>query len=144
MRALSLWTWMGMTVLALLVAGGCAEPRPSTERHPQAMDPLATAERFCADQAEAPEEDATARAEPQPQWIDLRPRASLIFDRRPGPYTSEDFGRSDWPSVAGWSSYGQVVAFREHFHDSQGPGMNRMDQTWRRFDTWRVGVAGRP
>ena len=143
MRALAPLGWTAVVLLSLLAASGCAQQEPSTERHPQAMDPLATAGRMPAE-AEAAEEDATASAEPEPLWVDLRPRATLIFDRQPGRFTSEDFGRSDWPSAPGWSSYGQVVTFREHFRDVQGPGFHRMDNTWRRFDTWRVGAAARP
>lgn len=79
---------------------------------------------------------------PPPVRSRLNVASNLIFDRRPGRYTAEDFTwRSDWPATESYFSPGQVVFFREHFHDVQGPGFNRFDYTYRRFDTHRVGVA---
>lgn len=69
---------------------------------------------------------------------------ALLFDRRPGRYRASDFAfRSDWPSTDSMYSPGQVIYFRERFVDHQGLGFGESDHTYRRFETYRVGVGYR-
>lgn len=73
----------------------------------------------------------------------VRPR-SLIFDAQAGPFYAGDFTwRSTWPSTESMYVPGEVIYYREHFRDLQGPGINRPDSTYRRFDTYRYGAGYR-
>lgn len=68
--------------------------------------------------------------------------SALLFDRRPGQYSGSDFAcRSDWPSTPSFYSPGQVFVFNERFIDYQGRGFDESQNTYRRFDSQRVGVG---
>ncbi len=68
--------------------------------------------------------------------------SALLFDRRPGEYSGSDFAyRSDWPSTSSFYSPGQVIVFNERFIDYQGRGFDDSQNTYRRFDSQRVGVG---
>lgn len=72
------------------------------------------------------------------------PASGLIFDRHPGWYSADQFTwRSDWPSTRAYYRAPELIFYREHFHDYQGPGFNSLDFTYRRFDTVRYGAAVR-
>jgi hypothetical protein len=69
---------------------------------------------------------------------------ALLFDPEPGCYRASDFAfRSEWPSTDSFYSPGQVIYFRERFVDVQGRQFGESDYTYRRFDTYRVGVGYR-
>jgi len=69
---------------------------------------------------------------------------ALLFDRQPGPFCASDFTyRSDWPSTVSYYSPSQTTYFRERFADYQGRGFGGSDNTYRLFDTYRVGVGYR-
>jgi hypothetical protein len=69
--------------------------------------------------------------------------SSLLFNASPSRYDATQFTfRSDWPSTPTYYQSGQVVAFREYFHDQQGSNSNP-SWTYRRFDTYRSGVGYR-
>lgn len=68
--------------------------------------------------------------------------SALLFDRRPGEYSGSDFAyRSDWPSTPSFYSPGQVIVFNERFIDYQGRGFDESQNTYRRFESQRVGVG---
>ena len=70
--------------------------------------------------------------------------ATLLFDAWPGRWHASDLAfRSDWPSTEAYYTSGQVIWFRERFHDYQGPGIRQPDHTYRRFDTYRTGMGYR-
>jgi len=74
----------------------------------------------------------------------MRPRMAphLIFDRHPGAYSADQFAvRNEWPSTFGYLRAPEVVFYREHFRDRQGPGMPFHDTSYRRSDTVRYGQA---
>jgi hypothetical protein len=72
------------------------------------------------------------------------PSATLLFDRRPGPYSASEFAaRSDWPSTEAYYPLGEIIFYREHFVDLQGPYFALPDRSYRRVDTYRAGSGFR-
>ncbi len=73
------------------------------------------------------------------------PASGLIFDRYPGAYSASDFvGRSEWPSTDSYTRKSEYIAYRERYHDMQGPNRSSFfDYSYRRFDSIRVGEATR-
>jgi hypothetical protein len=68
----------------------------------------------------------------------------LIFDQRPGLYAASEFTyRSDWPSSDAYHAGPEIILFREHSYNIQGPGFYNNDYSYRQFDTYRVGAAVR-
>ncbi|HRY68480.1 MAG TPA: hypothetical protein P5159_23600 [Phycisphaerae bacterium] len=88
---------------------------------------------------------SVAAEKPQGTLVAKRERgyaSALLFDRRPGLYSGSDFAcRSDWPSTPSFYSPGQVIVFNERFIDYQGRGFDGSQNTYRRFDSQRVGVG---
>jgi hypothetical protein len=121
---------MAVLAVASLVLTGCAAERTES---------IATASAQCA-AAPSPVREA-------PVAVPVgRPIASgLIFDRQPGTADASQFTwRSDWPSTDSYTRRPESIQYREHFHDSQGPGDNSLhDWTYRRFDSIRSGEATR-
>jgi len=114
--------WMG--IIALAAAGCCAH------RSDRATS--------CCEQASEPVQVVEADP-PGPRFA-----SGLIFDRQPGIYAAEQFTyRSEWPSTLGYYRAPEVIFYREHFRDRQGPGWSFQDQPYRRFDTVRMGQAVR-
>lgn len=117
-EGMRIWTVTCMTALLSVWVGCASEPSAG-------MDPPVF---------------ATCPTEPPP----ARHASALLFDRHPGPYRAGDFNyRSDWPSTEAYHGHGEVIYFAERFIDIQGPGFRQPDNTWRRFDTVRVGVGRR-
>ncbi len=70
------------------------------------------------------------------------PAHNLIFDAVPGQYSASQFAwRSDWPSTPSYYRAPELIFYREHFHDMQGPGFNNLGSTYRQFDTYRFGTG---
>lgn len=117
---------MLVTLTLMVAVAGCA----AGDREPSAIAPEQAVEPSSAELAAAP----------------LPPRLApgLIFNRRPGLYSADQFAaRSDWPSTMGYDRAPEVVLYRELFRDRQGPGRSFNNSTYRRFDMARYGQAVR-
>lgn len=70
--------------------------------------------------------------------------SALLFDAQPGALDPQGFAcRSDWPSTPSFHSPGQVIYFSERFVDYQGRNFEPSLGTYRRTDSYRVGVGYR-
>jgi hypothetical protein len=74
-------------------------------------------------------------------WLGAEPRASLIFIAEPElmPIPAEEIARTDWPTAAGATSYGQTVDYQEYRYDAQGLGRYDYDYGYRTFTSVRSG-----
>ena len=130
------------TVSAILVGfvlllGGCASHHPCSHEEQQAARTAGGTELSAAEACPVTE---VATATPPAR----RFARGLIFDRRPGYYSASDFAyRSDWPSTDAYYRAPEIIFYREYFNDTQGPGFNNNDNTYRRFETYRYGAAVR-
>ena len=69
---------------------------------------------------------------------------SMLFDRIPARYSATDFAyRSDWPSTNSYYAPGETIYYNMYSVEYDGPGFNRGNSSYRRFETQRVGTGYR-
>lgn len=67
---------------------------------------------------------------------------SLLFDRQPGPFASDDFAyRAGWPAAPRPYDPGQTLFYVEFVYDIEGRHGLFHDQTRREFRSYRTGLV---